>query len=97
MASMSPKERALHYALRIKSTEDPSAEMAKIKSELNGLVYVQTKKHLSSEDKIQILKTTRSILAGGKRDVDGGMIVEAADNTSTLDIIDSVLNELEKE
>jgi len=94
MANLSRSDRAALYARQLKSADNLEIEISRIRDNLDSLVFVATQQKLPKEEKIAILVETRTILARGKKADDGRMIVEAADNSGTLDIIDRLLDEL---
>ena len=88
MAGMSSRERALLYAKRLKESKNVNEEANKIFEEVNSLIWSKTEKPLQKEEKIKILEEVKSIIAEERKLQDGEIIVEAADNSALLDIID---------
>lgn len=93
MGSLTQNERALLYALRLKAASDAREEARKIKEELGTLVYSTNNKRLSRADKVAILTETKKYLRGGTL-LGPQILVEANDNKGTIDIIDSIINDL---
>ena len=92
MASMSRHERALSYAKRLKAASDYSEEAKKILNEINGLVWSKDSKSLSLTEKQAILDEIKKIIELGEKTDSGKIIVEAADNSGILDVIDMLKN-----
>lgn len=93
---LSSKERALLYALRLKDANYSKAEAEKIRADLDGLVLTTNNQPLTKEAKLEILTETRSIVKSGAKTPDGKSILEASDNSGTLDIIDSIIDQTKK-
>lgn len=58
-----------------------------IVSEINGLTYIGTKKHLSLEDKLRIVKNIREKYYNGK-------LLEHTDNSALLSLVDMIENSI---
>jgi hypothetical protein len=95
---MSNQERAQHYLERILRSNNPKAELQKILSDLNSLVFTKTNKPLEAADKIRILeeleKLVRSTPALEKfeesKSWDYARNTQASDNSDILDVISAM-------
>ena len=76
---MTRNERAVRFAKQLKAATDPQAEAKKIKVELDGLVWAETRQPITKEEK-------RAILVETKKQV----VVLAGDNSAIIDIIDAL-------
>lgn len=63
MASMGIKERAQQYLERLVKASNPKAELEKIYSDLNGLVFKSTNKPIDYNTKIQILDELEKLVS----------------------------------
>ncbi len=96
MASMTRHERALYYAQRLKSSQDIFKEAAKIKKEIDSLIWSKDKTPLPLKEKLAILNEVKRIIIHGERSKEGLLLIEAGDNSGILDVIDSIENELKQ-
>ena len=94
---MNRQERALSYAKRLKEAFDIREEAQKILNEVDSLVWSESRKSLSLEEKIAIIQETRRIFSTGiLREKLGDDLIKAGDNSGVIDVIDDIENELNK-
>jgi len=62
MASMTREERVQHYVERIVKASDKKAELERILSEINGLIYSESKKPLALADKLKIIEELEKLI-----------------------------------
>lgn len=85
MARMSREERAKEYLQRLKNNPT-DLEARKIVVDLNSLVYAESKKPLSKEEKLAIVNEML-------KQASFGLILEHADNQEILSLI-SLVNQI---
>lgn len=86
MATLS--ELAKQYLKELKESTNKATTAKKISQGIKGLVYSTTNKPLSLEDRKKIVVSMRELL-------EERIIVEAADNTEYLNLIDQILKDVE--
>ncbi|MDP8233599.1 MAG: hypothetical protein P9M06_02205 [Candidatus Saelkia tenebricola] len=79
-------EAAQRYAEQLRSAQDKRSEAHRVIKTINGLVYTESQKELSTEDKVELAGLIRKFL------VEGEGIKKAADNSEYLELIDLILN-----
>ena len=59
---MNNQERALHYFERLLKASNPKAELEKILSDINSLIYTSSEKPLDSATKVKILEELEKLI-----------------------------------
>ncbi|MBB6681208.1 hypothetical protein H4O20_07100 [Aequorivita sp. 609] len=93
-------EIANRLAKNFVTSSDKASAVRHIISEINGLIYTESKKPLDYSDKKLIVQYIGEFISR-KRPFqyrDGGQVIisEQKDNTQYLDMVDYILNELDK-
>ncbi|MDA3875097.1 MAG: hypothetical protein PF795_14205 [Kiritimatiellae bacterium] len=89
MASMNNNQRAEYYAKRLKESENLEQTRLEILREINSLQWKATEKPLTREERLEIVRLLEEKLFGPTK---FGKLVEAADNSGILDVIDNLKN-----
>lgn len=93
-------EIANNLAKDFVTSSDKRAAARRMISEINGLVYSESQKPLLYSDKKRIVQYIGEFISRERpfQYRDGGRVVisEAKDNTQYLDMVDYILNELDK-
>ncbi|WP_345856784.1 hypothetical protein [Shewanella algae] len=99
MASMTHKERALHYFERLLKATDPKSELERIQGDLDSLVFSDTKKPLDSTAKRTILEELEKLVKSSPafESIDESRRYDyvqkgtnASDNSDILDVISAM-------
>jgi len=85
---MNKQQRAAHYLARIRETRNSPDEVERILSELNSLVWTESQKPLTKQDKLAIIEEIRSQAFPLTKSWE--VIVEASDNSGILDVISAL-------
>jgi hypothetical protein len=85
----STKELAASYAKRILEATNKQQEGLKVLAEINDLVWTNTQKPLTKEEKQSIVDDIASLISPiiRKSEVFDRVITEASDNSGILDVI----------
>ncbi|OLU32123.1 hypothetical protein BVH03_07870 [Pseudomonas sp. PA15(2017)] len=104
MASMSSKDRALHYFKRLLESKDRLAELKRIQLDLNSLVFTATQRPIDRNTKVEILDELEKLIRGvpGLEHLDESRSYEinkqgatASDNSDILDVISAMKKKAE--
>lgn len=97
MASMNNKERALHYAERLKKATDKRTESKEIINEINTLYWISNNQPLSKEEKLSLIRDIEELIRQRGRvsqeryrkgeSIEEGFVVNASDNSELIDLI----------
>ena len=87
MASMNRKQRAESYLKRIKGSSNKEQEYKKILDEINGLVWSESQKPLSKEERLAIVDEIENLFNQQTIQKSEGLVVNASDNSGVIDII----------
>lgn len=99
MASMGTKERAQQYFERLVKASNPKAELERIYSDLNNLVFTNSKKPIDRDTKIQILDELEKLIrrTPGLENFNESKTYDsvrgsttASDNSDILDVISAM-------
>ena len=101
---MTREERALHYVERIVKASNKKVELEQILSEINGLVYSESKKPLALADKLKIIEELEKLIKispafeslDSTRDYHYTQkSTTASDNSDILDVISAMKKRIE--
>ncbi|WP_345888582.1 hypothetical protein [Shewanella algae] len=103
MASMTRNERAKHYLERLISARNTSAELDRILTEINGLIYSSSGKPLTQQDKLLIIEELERLVRDSSYNINESISLEhhikstsASDNSDILDVISAMKKKVDK-
>lgn len=101
MESMSSQERALQYFKRLLKASSPKAELERILSDINNLVFSSSQKPIDAANKVKILEELEKLIKRSRQSsfknlTESGNFrafqkrAEASDNSDILDVISAM-------